>query len=284
MIHQKSILEKLLWIKEEVYHQKPLIHCLTNAISINDCANVVLGLGGKPIMAEHPREVGEITSLANALAVNLGNLTDSRIEAMYISAKMAHECHIPWVIDLVGVGCSSLRRNLANDLITQYKPSVIKGNMSEIRAISCQPSHAIGIDVGGLDQVTSANLDEHIQVLKNLSKQTQATIVSTGSIDLISHLEESYVITNGSPMLARLTGTGCMINVMIATFLSTGMKLEACLLAVLMMGIAGELAQNEKGNGSFRVRLLDEIYSMTAEHFKSYMKLSEYQMVQEEKR
>ena len=273
MIHPMFTQERLLPIKRKISYDKPLIHCLTNAISINDCANVVLALGAKPIMAEHPKEVEEITMISKAFAINLGNITDSRMEAMRLSAKIAQMQNIPWIIDLVGVGCSTLRKHLATELIEKYEPHVIKGNMSEIKAICSSKSHAQGIDVGNQDRVTEDNLDENIKLLKQFARQKHAVVVATGPIDLIATETICYSIRNGSDMLSRLTGTGCMLTVMIATYLSAGKILEGTLLAVAMMGIAGELSKAAKGNGSFRVALLDELFSMTEETISELIKI-----------
>lgn len=276
MIHPMFIQERLLPIKRKISYDKPLIHCLTNAISINDCANVVLALDAKPIMAEHPKEVEEITMISKALAINLGNITDSRMEAMRLSAKIAQIQNIPWIIDLVGVGCSTLRKHLAMELIEKYEPHVIKGNMSEIKAICSSKSHAQGIDVGNQDRVTEDNLEENIKLLKQFARQKHAVVVATGPIDLIATETICYSIRNGSEMLSRLTGTGCMLTVMIATYLSSGKIVEGTLLAVAMMGIAGELSKEAKGNGSYRVALLDELFSMTEETISEFVKIEAY--------
>ncbi len=269
---QKSFKEVQVQVKRE----KPLIHCLTNNISINECANGVLALGGKPIMAEHPREVEEITATAKALALNLGNITDSRMEAMRLSAKVAYEKGIPSIIDVVGVGCSKLRKDYAKELIKNYKPSAIKGNMSELKALWEVPSHGTGIDVGKADEITEDNLEEGLALLQALSANTGAIIVATGPIDLVVYKEERYALYNGCEELAKLTGTGCMLNVLIATFLSTGKLLEATLLATLMLGIAGELSRQAKGNGSFRVALLDSLCTLTSEAILAYAKVKPY--------
>ena len=280
MIHPKLALEALVQLKEKVKSEAPLIHYLTHAIVMNDCANVILGLGAKPIMAEHPLEAEEITSLSKALGVNLGNISDSRMMAIEHSAKVANERQIPWCIDLVGVGCSSLRKDFAKTLIQNYKPHVIKGNMSEIKAISGIESHACGIDVGALDEVNEARLLECAKWLKDLSKRVGAVIVVTGAIDLISTQESTYAIYNGCPLLAKLTGTGCMLTGMIATYLAEGNALESSLLATLMMGITGELSSKAKGNGSFKVSLLDELYSMEA---KTLLEKMRFKLVEGER-
>ena len=132
-------------IVNSVREKKPLVHCITNPISINQCANAVLAVGAKPIMAEHPKEVEEITNVADALVLNLGNITDARMESMLISAKTASENNIPFVVDAVGISCSALRRDYIKRII-KYKPKVIKGNYSEIKALYDSEYKSAGVD------------------------------------------------------------------------------------------------------------------------------------------
>ena len=263
MINQEVTIDNLLQIKKNIKSRKPLIHCITNPISINDCANMVLATGGKPIMAEHPLEVAEITSVSKALGVNLGNITDTRMESMLISGKVAFKNKIPQVIDLVGVGCSKLRLDYGRKYIEECHPDVIKGNMSEIKSIYGLESNAKGIDVGVCDVITENNLDENIKMLKSLSLETGSIIVATGIIDIITNGIHTYLISNGCEMLSMITGTGCMLNVLIASYISSGDVLGGVILAVGLMGICGELSQNVKGTGSFRVELLDNIFSIS---------------------
>ena len=228
---------------------------------MNDSANVMLGLGAKPIMAEHPLEVEEITRQAKSLAINLGNISDSRMMAREKASLVAHQDQIPWCMDLVGVGCSTL----------SYHPQLIKGNMSEIKAISLQESHACGIDVGKEDTVTRSNLLTQAKALKAIATEFNTVVVATGAIDLVADAKTCYAIYNGCEMLAQLTGTGCILTGMIATFMAVAMPLESALISIMMMGIAGEEAQKAKGNGSFKIMLLDELYSMSDEKIQQKM-------------
>ena len=140
-------LEKdLTLLQNQLKDTSPLIHCITNPISINDCANMVLAIGGRPIMAEHPGEVAEITAISQALALNLGNITDARMESMVIAGKTAKEKAVPITIDLVGTACSTMRKDYAQKLLAEIQPQIIKGNISEIRAVCGLESHSSGID------------------------------------------------------------------------------------------------------------------------------------------
>lgn len=254
MINQELIINNLLKIRQSIKSKKPLIHCITNPISINDCANMVLAVGAKPIIAEHLLEVSEITAVSKSLGVNLGNITDNRMKSMLISGKVAFEKKIPQVVDLVGVGCSKLRLDYARKFISECHPSVIKGNMSEIKAICGIKSNSKGIDVGAGDIVTEKNSDESIEMLKKLSLQTASVVAATGVVD---------IITNGCEMLSMITGTGCMLTALIESYISSGNILDSTVLAITLMGICGELSQNVKGTGSFRTELIDNMFSIS---------------------
>jgi hydroxyethylthiazole kinase len=223
----------------------------------------MLAVGAKPIMAEHPLEVAEITAAAKSLGVNLGNITDNRMKSMLISGKTAFEKKIPQVIDLVGVGCSKLRLDYAKEYILECHPNVIKGNMSEIKAICGMKSNSKGIDVGVCDIVREENVDESIEMLRTLSLRTGAVIAVTGVVDMITNGTDTYLITNGCEMLSTVTGTGCMVTSLIASYISSGNILEGTLLAIVLMGICGELSQHAKGTGSFRMELIDHMFSIS---------------------
>lgn len=242
---------------------KPLIHCITNPISINDCANIVLAAGAKPIMAEHPAEVCEITASAKALAVNLGNITDARMESMLLSGHTAHQNHIPAILDLVGVGCSKLRLDYAKRFIAECSPGVIKGNLSEIKALSGMKSCAKGIDVGEQDEINAVGYEKAGGLLKRLALETGAVVMATGAEDIVTDGVLACRIENGCEMLSQITGTGCMLNVLTAAYLSKGSLLGGTVLAATVMGIGGELANQAAGPGSFHTALLDSIFSLS---------------------
>lgn len=263
MINQGCNISDLLEIRRKVKAEKPLIHCITNHISINDCANVVLAVGAKPIMAEHPAEVSEITASAKALAVNLGNINDTRMESILLSGKRALEKNIPSIIDIVGVACSPLRLDFAKKFILECHPSVIKGNMSELKALCGMESSAKGIDVGEKDAVTNDTIIANITMLTSLSSKTGSVVAATGIVDIITNGTDTYLIENGCEMLSMITGTGCMLNVLAAAFISNKNIIGGTVLATALMGICGELSQNENGTGTFRTTLLDSIFSLS---------------------
>lgn len=271
------MINRLAALKRQIKQNRPLIHCITNPISINDCANAVLALGARPIMAEHPKEVCAITKTAQALAVNLGNITDARMESILLAGETAAAQHIPHIIDAVGVTCSPLRMELARDYIRECKPWIIKGNSSEIKALAGGTVCASGIDAADGDKVTPGNLAVWADLAKNYALETGAVILATGKIDLICTAEKAYAVQNGCVMLSELTGTGCMLNVITASFLAGKDALAAAVLGAAVLGIAGELAQTPKGTGTFRQNLLDALYTMTEDTLREKMNIGAIQ-------
>ena len=277
MTNQMLSITDLLEIRHNVKTEKPLIHCITNHISINDCANVVLAVGAKPIMAEHPAEVSEITASSKALAVNLGNITDIRMKSILISGKTALKKSIPSIIDIVGVACSNLRLDFTKKFILECHPNVIKGNMSELKALCGLESGAKGIDVGEKDVVTDHTIANNIAMLKSLSSDTGSVIVATGVVDIITDGTDTYLIKNGCEMLSMITGTGCMLNVLAAAFISNKNIIGGTVLATALMGICGELSHNMEGTGKFRTTLLDSIFSISDYKFKEKIRYTSIQ-------
>lgn len=273
MTEKKFLINKLIEIKNKVMVDRPLIHCITNHITINDCANVVLSAYGKPIMAEHCEECSDITSSAKALAVNLGNISDSRMKSIMISGKVAYEKGIPSIIDIVGVSCSKLRLNFARDFIDRCRPSVIKGNMSEVKAIYGINTKSEGVDVNDEDATNSNTITNNIDIVRNLAIKTNSVVVATGAMDLISNGNETYIIENGCEELSRITGTGCMLNVLIATYISSNDIINSAILGTVVMGISGELSKDAKGTGSFKIELLDNISTVKEEDIVEKIKI-----------
>lgn len=267
MKKQMNEIENMLTLKNRVKSSHYLIHCITNNISMNDCANAVLAVGARPIMAEHPLEVYEITALSKALAINLGNINDIRMEAMLISGKKAHEMSIPCIIDLVGVGCSKLRLSYANKFIRECRPNIIKGNMSEIKAICGKENDSLGIDSGSKDLITAIPPKDVLEMLTLFARNNSAIIVATGVIDIISDGNSVYLVKNGCEELSMITGTGCMLNCLIASYAASGDFMMSTIAAVSLMGICGELAAKTFGIGSFRTELLNNLSTVSDEIF-----------------
>lgn len=259
--------------RSKLHAQTPLIHCITHPIVINDCANAVLALGARPIMAEHQVEVADISASAAALTVSLGNITDARAESMFLAGKAIKRINIAEnakrasVIDLVGITCSSFRMELAKRFIKECEPAVIKGNGSEIRAMAGTAFHGTGVDVSVADAVTAKDPDtvrSMAHIAKELANETGAVVMVTGEVDIIASPKNDavYTIYNGSPNMAKVTGTGCMLTCITGTYLAVTDALTACILATLTLDCAGECAYAAKGLGTYHIELINQLSLM----------------------
>ena len=258
-INKAQLLSCLKQVRDQLHDQAPLIHCITHPIVVNDCANAVLALGGRPIMAEHPAEVADISASAAALTVSLGNITDARAESMLLAGKAikrmkdAENTKRASVIDLVGITCSPFRMELAKRFIKECKPAVIKGNGSEIRAIAGAAFHGTGVDVSAADAVTAKDPD---------TVHSMAHIA--GEVDIIAspNKDTTYGIYNGSPNMAKVTGTGCMLTCTTVIYLAVTDALTACILAAITLDCAGECANAAKGLGTYHIELINQLSVM----------------------
>ena len=261
-------------IRNKVKDNMPLIHCITNPISINQCANALLAIGARPIMAEHPKEVRQITSTAQAVLLNLGNITDVRMEAMKLSLAAAKEKNIPVVLDAVGIACSDLRRNYTNELLNIGIPEVIKGNYSEINALYCDMYSSAGVDAD--EKIDIGSID---RAAMTLAEKYNTTILASGKTDIVTDGKQLIHIKNGTRQLASVTGTGCMLGSLCAAYLSqTGIMqsggIEAAMTACVVLGICGQLAQTDEGNGTFMVRLMDYLTTLTHGQVDEYIEVN----------
>ncbi|MBE7011408.1 MAG: hydroxyethylthiazole kinase [Ruminococcaceae bacterium] len=262
--------DKACEILNLVRTQKPLIHCITNPISINQCANAILAVGAKPIMAEHPKEVCEITASSDALMLNIGNITDARQRSVLLSMKTAEEKNIPVLLDVVGVACSKFRREYTLNLLNRFTPSVIKGNYSEIKALYDEGYSSLGVDAE-----PSIRADNILKVAIKLANNYKAVILATGEIDVITNGERAVFIRNGTPHLAAVTGTGCMLGSLCAAFMTNATPMEASVFACCYLGICGELSKTDKGSGSFMVNLMDRLSTLDGKEILKYSDIEE---------
>lgn len=256
---------------ENVRKTVPLVHNITNYVTVNDVANVLLACGGSPIMSDDIEDVMDITSICGGLNINIGTLNRNTIPAMFAAGKRANELGHVVLLDPVGAGASALRTNTANDLLKEIKFDVIRGNISEIKTLMLGSGSTKGVDADVADKVTDENIDETIAKLKTFSKSVGSMIAVTGAIDLVCDSEKCYVIRNGRSEMSSITGTGCQLSGMMTAFLvaNPDNKLEAAAAAVCSMGLAGEIGfsrmQEGDGNSTFRNRIIDAIYNMNGD-------------------
>jgi len=256
---------------EDVRRQAPLIHNITNYVTVNDCANILLACGASPIMADDLEEAEEITSICGGLNINIGTLNQRTIPAMLAAGKKANTLGHPVILDPVGAGASALRTETALKLLQEIRFAVIRGNISEIKALTQGSGTTKGVDADVADRVTEENLPQAAAFAKAFSKTTGAVVAITGAIDIVADEHTAYCIRNGHPDMSRITGTGCQLSAMTAAYVTAnpGRTLDAAAAAVCAMGLCGETARRRMteldGNSSYRNYIIDAVYNLTPE-------------------
>lgn len=252
----------------------PLVHNITNYVTVNDCANILLACGGSPIMSDDEGDVEDITSICGGLNINIGTLNRNTIPSMFLAGKRANALGHPVLLDPVGAGASKLRTETAAKLIDEVKFAVIRGNISEIKALAQGSASTKGVDADEADQVSAANIDSVVAFARDFSQKTGAIIAITGATDIITDGERVCAVTNGNAMMSRITGTGCMLSAMTTAYVVSNPEqpFEAVCTAVIAMGLCGELAHGRlsalDGNSSYRNYIIDAVYNLTAEQLR----------------
>lgn len=257
-------------ILAQVKKRAPLVHCITNFVAANDCANILLACGASPIMAVDAAEAEEITSLCAGLNINLGTLNAARVPAMLASGKKANELGLPAVLDPVGAGASKLRTDTANRLIDEVNFSVIRGNISEIAALAFGLPSVRGVDA----DCSRGDVDFAAQLAKSFAQKTGAVVAITGETDIVADAEQAFCVYNGSPMMRYVTGAGCQLSAMLTAYVAANPKdiLESAAAAVCAMGLCGEKAYSRltelDGSASYRNYITDAVYNLTSEELE----------------
>lgn len=276
MTNESTLLDNIDKTLQDIKEKNALTHCITNSVTINDCANAVLAIGGSPFMAEDAEELAEVVTIADVLVINIGKLSKDQIESMKISSKTANETGTPIILDPVGVGVTELRNKTTMDLINNYDITAIRGNISEIKAIAKlvgvldESNTAKGVDVNADDIITEDNLKANGDLICNLSKKLDTVILASGPIDILSDGETTVAIDNGDDMMPLITGSGCMLSSIVGSCIGGSNAFDGSLVAILAMNIAGEKArakvdERDEGTGSFRAYLIDYLYKTDSE-------------------
>lgn len=254
---------------ENVRKNTPLIHNITNYVTVNNVANILIACGGSPIMADDEAEAEEITAICGGLNINIGTLNARTIPSMFKAGKKACELSHPIILDPVGAGASALRTKTALDLISDIKFTVIRGNISEIKVLAFGEGGAKGVDADIADKITDSTLKSTIEFAKAFSKRTGAVIAISGATDIICDSTKAYVVSNGHPIMSKITGSGCMLTALTAAYITANKDniLEAAASATIAMGVCGELAfeklsETGGGNSTFRNYLIDAVYNL----------------------
>lgn len=266
----------------KVRDKEPLVQCITNFVTVNDCANILLAVGATPTMAMDIREVEESVSRVSALVCNMGAIEHT--ESMILAGKKANALQIPVVLDPVGAGGTTLRRETVKRLLQEVQFTSIRGNASEIKAIAGVQSFGRGVDVSKEDVVSENSLQGDILIFESLARKLQCVIAVSGEIDVITDGVHTILIRNGCKMMARITGSGCMLTTLIGAFCGANKEsaFEATSLAMGIMGIAGEIAdekrkKNKTGNATFRNDLIDNIFNITVEEIEEKLNYEVFQ-------
>ena len=274
--NEKELIDNIENTLNQIRQKNPLTHCITNSVTINDCANAVLAIGGSPFMAEDAEELEEVVTIADVLVINIGKLSKEQINSMHVSAEVANRTGTPIVLDPVGVGVTELRNRTTLDLINNYKMAAIRGNISEIKAIAKltgvidENNTAKGVDVNIDDIITEENLDANGEIIRELAEKLDTTILASGPIDILSDGKTTIAIDNGDDMMPLITGSGCMLSSIVGSCVGGSNPLVGSLVAILAMNLAGEKArakvdEKDEGTCSFRTYLIDYLYKTNAE-------------------
>jgi len=261
--------KKIIAVKAEVKATSPLVHNITNYVVMNSTANALLSVGASPVMAHAVEEVEEMTGIASSLVINIGTLSENWVKAMLIASRKANERGIPVIFDPVGVGATQYRTCVAKKIIESCSLSVIRGNASEIMALSHSNIKTKGVD-------STMSTDSAIDSSKLLAKETGSVVVISGETDFITNGESTIAIKNGSELMARVTGMGCTATAIIGACAGVEKDmLLAATSAMAIMGIVGEIAaEKSSGNGSMQLHFLDELYNLSSDSIESRLKLN----------
>lgn len=246
-----------------IREENPLIHNITNKVVANDVANCTIAVGASPFMADAVEEMEEAASKADALVLNIGTLNNQIVESMLTAGKAANKNNVPVVLDPVGVGATSYRKNMVKQLLNEISFDVIRGNKGEIATLAEAEWKTKGVDSGSGD-VSSTD------IVKQLAKSEKCIVAISGEQDVISDGDKVITIFNGHEYMSKITGSGCMLSGLIGSFvsISNNNTFEAVQMAHGAFGIAGEKAANRQevfGNGTFRNALIDGLYNLTSE-------------------
>lgn len=255
---------------ERIRAQAPLVHNITNFVVMNTTANALLALGASPVMAHAVEEAREMVALAAALVLNIGTLSQPWIEAMIEAGQEANRRAIPVVLDPVGAGATHFRTKTVQDLLGALQVAVIRGNASEIRALFYAERGTKGVD-------SRHASEEALPAAMAVAEACRAVVCTSGATDLIVSAERVIRVSNGHPLMTRVTGLGCTASALIGAFAAVNPSpLLATVHAMAVMGIAGEIAaERSPGPGSLQLQFFDALYLLKREDIEARLKITE---------
>ena len=262
-------IEKLKRDLNSVREQSPVIHNITNYVVMNNTANALLAIGASPVMAHSVDEIKDMVGIASALVLNIGTLDKNWVESMLLAGSIAQEKGIPIVLDPVGAGATKYRTEVSTLLIEKCRPTIIRGNASEIMALVNDST----TQTKGVDSRDSS--DAALESAKLLAKQSGAVVVISGETDYITDGTNTKTVFNGNTMMARVTGMGCTATAIVAAFAAINKEtMQAATHAMAVMGVSGErAAANARGNGSLQTLFLDELYNLSDKELEKTLRI-----------
>jgi hydroxyethylthiazole kinase len=253
------MLDQIIEVLNDVRGRTPLVQAITNYVTINDCANILICFGASPAMCEAAEEVEEFAGVVSSLYINLGTLTEEQHRAAVLAARKASECGKPIVLDPVACGAISRKKEVSRELLDSARISVIKGNAGEIKSLAGWAGKVRGVD--SLDDGEGA-----VEACQSLALQYRTVVAMTGKTDIITDGRRTCLVDNGSDMLSLITGSGCMVGALVAAAVAVAEdRLISAAAALVAMGVAAESAAEvaEGLPGAFRIKLFDAVYCLT---------------------
>ena len=243
--------------------KSPLVHLITNYVTVNDCANVAICAGGSPIMTDEMKDVVDISKIASAVVLNMGTLNVRTVDSMLLAGKVANENGVPVIFDPVGAGASRYRNEVADRILKNVKVAVIKGNAGEIGFLS-----GTGGEVKGVDSVSASN---EVAAVESLARKYNCVVAMSGKVDYVSDGKTTVKLSNGHDFMGCVSGTGCMLAAVVGCYVgANGASVESVSSAITAFSLAGEIAgPKSEGPGTFKQRMLDALYNLTDEQFDS---------------
>ncbi len=264
-------MQKYAHILDLVRERNPLVHQITNYVTVNDCANMTICFGASPVMSHAPEDAVDMIKIASVLVLNIGTLDEKQIEGMLTAANGAKNCGIPIVLDPVGAGATPYRTQTAERFMDGFPITVVKGNAGEIGTLAGVSATVRGVDSGNIS-------GEPKEIARSFAKEYGCTVVMSGAEDIVSDGKRVVGIANGVPMMGKISGTGCMASAVCGACTAVSDPVDGCIAAMTALGIAGEeAAKTAKGPGSFKPAFFDAAASLTNEQFIRSAKISEYQ-------
>jgi hydroxyethylthiazole kinase len=241
-----------------VREKRPLVHHITNYVTVNDCANITICAGGAPVMADAPEEVEEMAAIASSLVLNIGTLNAAQVGSMILAGRMANERKIPVILDPVGAGATRFRTETVHRIMDEVAITILKGNAGEIGVLAGSGGKVRGVDSHGIS-------GDAVAIAKDYARSGGMVVSISGAVDIVTDGKRVFLIGNGHPMMGSISGTGCMAASVTGTFAASGTDpLKASAAALAAFGIAGErAAATARGPMSFKAALFDELAGLT---------------------